>query len=784
MRLIYLALGWAAGIVLAANTTARPLSLWLVLTAAALFLLWWNRRDSTFLPLNLFIIGFALGGLRFAFVPVSSDVAQYNNIGGLTIEGVVVAEPDVRDTRIDLQVQADTVIRIGGTAPTSGLVLVQAPLTASVHYGDRIAATGILTIPAASDTFSYADYLARIGVYSVMRNTAVEIVSSGYGDPIYTALLDLKDQARQHIAASMPEPNAGLLTGILLGDARGLPPEVSNAFSRVGAAHIIAISGFNMAVLSGVIMGLLKRFHVRPGWAALIGLSVIAIYTLFVGATPSVLRAAVMSSMLVLGALIRRKTYVPASLAFVAILLSALNPTLLWDVGFQLSLFATIGLSLFATPFSQRFTVLLARLFPRRTAVILSDFLAEPIVVSIAAQITTLPLIILYFGRLSLVSLLVNLLVIPVQSVLLILGLAATIVSFAIPFLAQILYWLDLLLLSWTLAVVRLFARLPFADVGFQISPRLILLFYLVLLGGALIAATQPTWALRLSRRIRQRAVMTAVAFAGAGLALLMVALVLSRPDGKLHVWMLDMGHSNAVLIQTPGGAQMLVDGGQFPSRLLTALGDRLPFNDQEIEVLFITQPDEFDYGALSSVADRYKIGLTISNGQPNLSPAYTALQDKLASYPMVNVHAGYSLDSDDGVHIDILHPQSQPDINASLDDQALTMRLTYGDISFLLTSDLSADGQAALLNAGQWPLATVLQLPKHAAARSLNSDFLAIVQPQAAALESDITNRQGDPDPDTLAKLGTIPLFRTDQSGTIHFWTNGHELWSSGSAR
>jgi competence protein ComEC len=780
MRLIYLALGWAAGMLLAANTLARPVGLWLALAATALVLLWWNRRDHALHPALLLIAGLALGGLRFAFVPVSSDIAQYNNTGGLTIDGVVVAEPDVRDTGINLQVEADTITRAGGTAPTSGLVLVQAPSTSNVHYGDRIAATGILTVPAESDTFSYADYLARTGVYSVMSNTAVEVLSSGHGSPLLTALLDLKDHARQNIAHSLPEPGASLLTGILLGDARGLPPEVSNAFSRVGASHIIAISGFNMAVLSGVIMGLLTRFHVRPRWAALIGLSIIAVYTIFVGASPSVLRASVMSSMLVIGALIKRKTYVPTSIAFVAVLLSALNPTVLWDVGFQLSLFATLGLSLFATPFSQRFTILLAHAFPRRTTIILSDFLAEPIVVSLAAQVTTLPLIILYFGRLSLVSLIVNLLVIPVQTVLLVLGLAATIISFLIPVIAQLLYWLDLILLSWTISVVRLFARLPFADVGFQVTPYLIQLFYLVLLGGALMAATQPAWALRLGRRIRQRAVITAVAFAGGGLALLMLALVVSRPDGNLHVWMLDMGESNAVLVQTPGGAHMLIDGGHFPSRLLTALGDRLPFNTQEIEVLVITQPDEFDYSAVSSVLDRYAVGVTLANGQPNLSPAYTALQEKLAPYPLVNVRAGYSLDTTDGVHLDVLHPQSQPDINDSLDDQTLTLRLRYGDISFLLTSDLSLSGQDALLQNGEWPLATVMQLPKHGAAHSLSADFVRVVQPQAVVVQNDPANRQGNPDPDTLAKLGSAPLFRTDQSGTIHFWTDGHGLWSS----
>jgi competence protein ComEC len=227
----------------------------------------------------------------------------------------------------------------------------------------------------------------------------------------------------------------------------------------------------------------------------------------------------------------------------------------------------------------------------------------------------------------------------------------------------------------------------------------------------------------------------------------------------------------------------MLVDGGHFPSRLLTALGDRLPFNDQEIEVLVITQPDEFDYGALPSVLDRYSIGVTLTNGQPNLSPAYTALQEKLAAYPLVNVRSGYSLDTSDGVHLDVLHPQSQPDINDSLDDQTLTLRLTYGSISFLLTSDLSTDGQATLLQNGEWPLATVLQLPKHGAAHSLSTDFVKIIQPQAVVVQNDPANRQGNPDPDTLAKLGAVPVFRTDQSGTIHFWTNGHDLWSSPAA-
>lgn len=272
-------------------------------------------------------------------------------------------------------------------------------------------------------------------------------------------LLAFKARALQFISRSLPEPSAGLLTGILLGDARSLSPEVADAFSAVGASHIIAISGFNMAVLSGVVMGLLGRFRVRPRLAAVIGLTVISIYTILVGASPSVVRAAIMSCMLVIGALVRRKSYVPTSLAFVVVLLSLQNPSVLWDVGFQLSLFATLGLALFANPLTDAFNVQLSRLFPLKTAQRVGDFLGEPLIVSIAAQIMALPLIVLYFGHLSVVSLAVNLLVIPVQSALMAaLGLAATLLAFVAFPAAQVLFWLDMLLLGWTLAVVRAFA--------------------------------------------------------------------------------------------------------------------------------------------------------------------------------------------------------------------------------------------------------------------------------------------------------------------------------------
>lgn len=765
MRLIYLALGWTLGIVLAANAGLRLPALWLALAVMAGLLAWRVRRVEV-----AALLLFMLGGLRMSSAPTTSDIAAYNGLGGMTITGIVAGEPDRRDDRVLLRVAVESVTRAGVTAGSAGFVLVEAPPITDAHYGDKIAATGLLTEPGESDRFSYADYLARGGVYSLMRESSVTVSARAAGNDLTSLLISLKTDAERAIKSALPEPQAGLLVGMLLGDQRGIAPEISDAFAQTGAAHVIAISGFNMAVLSGVVIGLLRRLKLRPAPAAILAIFVIAAYTLLVGANPAVVRAALMSGLLVVGRALRRETYLPASLAFAALLLSLLNPLLLWDVSFQLSFFATLGLALFAERFESSFTGLLRRIFPSRIAQVADLLLTEPLVVSAAALTLTLPLTALYFGTVSPVALLVNGLILPVQPTLLLIGAAATLSEPILPILAQELYLFNLLPLSWTIDVVRLFARLPSYEVF--IAANGVAAFFVLILGCAMIKAAQPRWSIKLGGWISRRVVIGAALVSGVGVALLIGALLVSRPDGLLHIWMLDMGGGNAVLVTTPRGAHFLIDGGRYPSRLLTALGERLPFTSRALEVLFLTQPDEAQFAALPAVLDRYDWGTAITNGQPNLSAAFADLQATLAARPVLNARAGYSLDTDDGVHIEALSPPGQPALDASLDANALVLRLSYGDVSFLLTSELNSAGQLALVKSGRDLRSSVLQIPAQAFTRSLEADFVAAVQPQVAVVQADA------PDPDVLALVGEIPLYRTDEGGTIHLSSDGRSLW------
>ena len=778
MRLVYLALGWVSGIVLAAtNPDLSPrLALpWLILCGLALLsarlLRDWQRWPA------LALLALTLGGLRMALVPGSSELARYNNQGGVSIEGVVSAAPELRDSGAQLRVTADMLIQGGERHPVSGNVLVQSAQGRSVRHGDRVRATGLLLQPWTYDSFSWSEQLARSSVFSIMREASLQVLDSGQSAPLPAALSHLNERAGQYVTQYLPHPQAALLKGILLGNEGGLSPAVRQAFNDTGATHVIAISGFNMIILSGAVMAMLRRTELSPSQAAFTGILAILLYAFFVGASASVMRAALMSSLLVIASAIRRRVFAPASLAAAILLLSLENPTVLWDVGFQLSVFATLGIMLFVTPLAAGLQRALDFTLSPGAGRRVGDFLAEPLVVSLAAQIATLPLILRYFGRLSLVSLPVNLLIIPAQAPLLILGMLATVTAFVAALPAQLLFWLDLLPLTWTTEIVRAAARLPFAAGELAVDSRLVAGFYIALVAASILQAGRFDWATRMVQTFVRHATGSLALLLALGLALLLGAARLSQTDGMLHLWLLDVGHSNAVLLQGPAGEHILIDGGRAPSRLLTALGERLPFHDQRIEVLALSTLGPEANDALDALVQRYEVGLLVHNGQREPPPQLVDAADET-----LMLRAGHTLEFGDGLLIEVLHPQSRPAADQRLlNTSTLVLRIQFGGVSFLLPANLDLAGQQTMLAAGKSQRATVLQLPQHGAARSLDGDLLQAVSPQLVVVHTDPDdprNQRGDPNPDIVAMLNGIPLVRSDAVSALHFWSDGARLW------
>ena len=246
MPLVYLGTGWFIGIALA-SALHLPIESLLpaFLVPIAGLVLWRNNHHARLIWISLV---FAIcGGIWFALrVPRfdQNSLSTYNGIGIVTIEGVIDAPPDVRDTYINLRVNADRLTAPDRSAhPIERAVLVRPSRPAEFHYGDRVRVKGQLSAPPEFATFSYADFLARQGVYSLIDRPQVKVLEHDQGSPILAAIYAFRDRAYEVIQQILPEPQASLLSGILLGIDAGLPASVQEDSRVTGTSHIIAISG-------------------------------------------------------------------------------------------------------------------------------------------------------------------------------------------------------------------------------------------------------------------------------------------------------------------------------------------------------------------------------------------------------------------------------------------------------------------------------------------------------------------------------------------------------------
>jgi competence protein ComEC len=252
MTIIYVGIAWLVGLV-AAAMTAGPLWLWLAIGIGALLaavLLRHHPEPRRWLVLVAF---FCLGAARYESAAPTIDpghVAYFNGTGEVVLIGAVAEEPVVRDQRIQLRLEAESVISVDGRQPVEGLVLLTAGRYPVHPYGTRLQLQGELRAPADHPEYDIRDRLAREGVFSEIAWTNMEVLGDDGGHPFYRAIYAVKDRARAVILSQLPEPHAALLTGILLGDDSGMPDGLAEQFRTTGMTHIIAISVFKGMMLS------------------------------------------------------------------------------------------------------------------------------------------------------------------------------------------------------------------------------------------------------------------------------------------------------------------------------------------------------------------------------------------------------------------------------------------------------------------------------------------------------------------------------------------------------
>lgn len=267
---------------------------------------------------------------------------------------------------------------------------------------------------------------------------------------------------------------------------------------------------------------------------------------------------------------------------------------------------------------------------------------------------------------------------------------------------------------------------------------------------------------------------------------ILMWAMVFSQPDGRLHVTFLDVGQGDAILIQTPDGQNVLVDGGPDPQAISLALSEALPFWERTIDLVVATQPQADHITGLVEVLQWYKVKMVLESGVPYDSAVYQEWRRLIVEKQIeCNVaRADQVITLGEGVTLQVLNPWSElfQGTSSDVDNNGVVLKLEWEDVSFLLTADIRRETEFRLVERRAELESTVLKVAHHGSKTSTASQFLDVVAPQVAVISVGADNHFGHPSPEVLerlaGKLGEENVYRTDQDGTIEFVTDGKRLW------
>lgn len=773
-----------------------------------------SRQLKTSGYICIFLALALLGFFRYGqSIPVIDEhhIAYY--VGReIAIRGVVDALPRVREKSVAYVISVVDIwrpdLRFGGGTASVGKLLLTADRLPEYNYGDTLAFTCAPTALGEYEQYARKDGVTASCAFpnrlAVSAHSHVT-TKNNLAAKTRMALYSIRERVHARLTALFPEPYGGLLAGILYGDTSGISRELKDAFRVSGLAHITALSGYNISIMSRVLVGALISLWLTRVQALPVALVVIAGFTMATGAEASVVRAAIMGSLVAIAKGVGRLAKMNNALVAAGAVMLAISPRLLrFDLGFALSFLSTIALLVFSDPIARRSII---RYFPKAFGI------QEAAASSASALLMTLPLILYVIGTVGPFSLLVNILIVPVVPFAMGFGAAAVAIDFLVHPAAVPIAWATRLLLGYIISIATYFAR--FGAFHVKVSAFFALILFVGITGGLWVwarrkeilkkpqlapsypfvaAITQNYSRWRSFFRALYRAVVPlAWRKASVWIALgFIAALILAgqfffRLESPLAVYFYDIGQGDGFLIRTAEGFDVLVDGGPT-ARIVEKLGRTLPFWDRTIELMVLTHPHADHLVGQLAVLKRFKVQKVLATGVLHTTDEYIEwlkeIHDQKISMEIAKAGEKSAVGP---ATLTILWPQEdyrgkrvvegKIGEGGGLNDTSIVMKLTFGQTSFLLMGDATSAVEDRLLSRGQATtdsgLATlradVLKVGHHGSKYSSSREFLEAVKPKYAVIQSG-QNRYGHPAFATLWRLkqAGVEVFRNDKDGDV----------------
>lgn len=754
-----------------ANTTALLLAA-VTLAGTAV---WQIRQESRYVTATLMGLFFIVGIIRFnhatALSPydISHFVNQSATIYGLVAELPQATEVDRELVRIRCLVAVEQVEVAGNVRkPATGavtLTFTRSRVLPQPGYGDNIVVSGKILPLRDYQNPGRIDYPALLRTRGITARIAASADAVSFSPAaamsVQAVIAKWRQALMDRVFAAMGRGDAAILNGLLFGGYSGIEPEVIKAFAATGIVHLLSVSGSHIALIGalsawlGGVLGLRRK-----GCALLAGFSIV-VYSLVAGLSPPVVRSLVMGLIALTAVGLGREKNALQALVVAALGMLVYQPTMLWDISFQLSFVSTAGLVLLYEKTFARLAFL-----PRPAASALS--------VVLAAQLAILPIIAAYFNTFSFSSFFANMIVVPPLEGVLAIGLVGTVIGAAIPVAGKILLICCAQVIGVSVKLTKLMAALPFSTVhvpSFGIAGGFV--YYILLFWAYGYIARLPAPQVVLKRwPYHSTAVMTAA------IAALLIQIYYPQP---VRVHFIDVGQGDAALVTTPHRHAVLIDSGGSGPLSDFDVGERVVvpylrhYNVTAIDCLILTHGHKDHAGGAAAVVANMPTDRIIVAREPYGVPvqalAYTARGQDLEE-----AFTGQSITMD-GVEFrfEYCHEDGRPERG---NEASNVIRVSFGQQAFLITGDAGAQIEDELLKR-EVKKCSVLKVAHHGARTSTTPAFLKAYAPLYAVISAGANNQFGHPHAETLERLAVnnIKVYRTDRDGAVVFATDGESL-------
>jgi len=426
------------------------------------------------------IFGF-LGIMRYqsALPQESFEHIHFYNNQHVEFAGMISQEPDQRQDRVKYNIKAQQIKYNDKWFPVSGQVLATTYLFPEYNYGDKVQVVCDLLQPEPIEDFAYDKYLARYHIYSLCYYPQMIVLDHDQGNVLLASIYKFKAFFTAKLNKILPEPQASFLGGLLIGARKAIPEYLTQVFSQTGTTHIIAVSGYNVTIIATFLLLFTQNLGLGRKKAFWLIILFLIIFDIITGLPASIIRASIMGGLVLLANYLGRLSTMKNALALTAALMILVNPQILvYDLGFQLSFLATLGL-IYLNPILIDLTKV-KKIKNKLAQTVLGDYFLT----TMSAIILTTPLILYNFGKISLIAPVANLLILPVIPIAMLLGFISGILSLIFLPLGWVAGWSVWLVLTYIIWVLENLAKLNWAYYEFeQISLWLMIGLYLVIFG-------------------------------------------------------------------------------------------------------------------------------------------------------------------------------------------------------------------------------------------------------------------------------------------------------------